>query len=198
VEQAVSLQKRAAIVPQRKAALSNLKLTLQDFTPGPHADLWGRLKGLASQYGVSTQSVDNSKAAQDEFNKLAAQIALDQWGTLGGSGSNEQLATAMRANPHETMSKLGIKNVVALLQGNEDAISAQYTAWQKWKSTHGPASYDSFQEGWNAHYDPRVFQAEHMDAASRKKMEAAMDKGELAKYRQDQADARKWGWIGSK
>lgn len=196
VEQALKLQNRASIVPQRKAALSELVGTLDKFTTGPKAAWVGYIKGLASQFGLSTAGIDESKSAQDAFNKLAAQIALDQWGSLGGTGSNEQLATAVHANPNEVMSKMGIKNVVALLQGNEDAINAQYSAWQKYKGMHGPASYDGFQEGWNKYFDPRVFQAQHMAPAAVKEMLGGMTETERKTYLRNQSIAKQAGWIG--
>lgn len=183
VDQAMQLQKRAAIVPQRRAALSELVGTLDSFEPGPRAELTGQINGLAAQFHLPVSGATSGKAAQDTFNKLAAQIALDQWGTLGGSGSNEQLATSVRANPHDTMSKMGIKNVVALLQGNEDAIAAQNAAWQKYSKVHGPSSYGEFITGWNRHFDPRAFQADHMATAAVKTMEQKMTAKELAAYK---------------
>lgn len=195
VDQAVVLQKRAAIVPQRKAALGEMVSTLDRFTPGPKANLTGTINGLAAQFGIPVSGATTGKAAQDTFNKLAAQIALDQWGSLGGTGSNEQLATAVHANPNETMSKMGIKGVAALLQGNEDAISAQYSAWQKFKAVHGAASYDKFQEGWNRYYDPRVFQAQHMTDAARKEMMAGMTAAERKTFARDQSIAEQAGWL---
>lgn len=196
VAQAQALQQRAAIVPQRKAALSNMMNTLDSFQPGPKADLTYQLGALAQQFGKAAPSVTKGVAAQEEFNKLAAQIALDQWGTLGGTGSNEQLATTMKANPHETLSKMGIKNVAALLQGNEDAIGAQFDAWKKFSGVHGPASYGDFVQGWNRYYDPRVFQAEHMTPGAVKEMQSKMKPEELKTFRRNQAVAKAAGWIG--
>lgn len=196
VEQAGLLQKRAAIVPQRRAALHELVGTLDSFTPGPKANLTGTINGLAAQFGVPVSGATTGRAAQDTFNKLAAQIALDQWGSLGGTGSNAQLDTAVHANPNETMSKMGIRNVAALLQGNEDAIDAQYSAWQKYKAVHGVASYDKFQEGWNRFYDPRVFQAQHMTAAARKEMLGAMTPAERKTFAHDENIFQQLGALG--
>lgn len=196
VQQAQALQQRAAIVPTRKAALKNMVDSLDSFTPGPKADLTYQVKALATQFGKPSPSVAKGVAAQEEFNKLAAQIALDQWGSLGGSGSNEQLATAMKANPGATLSKMGIKNVAALLQGNEDAIGAQFSAWKKYSATHGPGSYGDFLEGWNRYYDPRVYQAQHMDAGSRKAMVAKMSPAERKTFDRDQSIAQQAGWLG--
>jgi uncharacterized protein YifE (UPF0438 family) len=97
----------------------------------------------------------------------------------------------MKANPHEAMSKMGMKNVMALLQGNEEAISAQSSAWNRYQSKHkdDPLAYQHFQEGWNRYYDPRAFQADFMKAADLKAMEAKMSKDELAKFQQARAFA---------
>lgn len=195
VAQATALQQRAGIVPSRRAALSNIIGTLTDFTPGPKADLTYAIGALATQFGLAPPSVTKGVAAQDEFNKLAAQIALDQWGSLGGSGSNEQLATTMKANPNTIMSTGGIKGVVALLQGNEDAISAQYDAWQKYSKTNGAESYGDFIAAWNKYYDPRVFQAQHMKPTAVKEMLGKMTDAERQKYYRDQSIAKQAGWI---
>lgn len=196
VQQAQSLQGRAAIVPQRRAALSNLANTLDNFKPGPKADLTYGLSALATQFGLAPPSAAKGVAAQEEFNKLSAQIALDQWGALGGTGSNEQLASTMKANPHQAMSQMGIKNVVALLQGNEDAIGSQFDAWKKYSAVHGPSSYGDFLQGWNKYYDPRVFQAAHMAAPDVKAMKAKMTPDELKTFTRDQNIAQQAGWLG--
>lgn len=198
VAQAQALQQRVAIVPVRRAALSNLVGTLDSFTPGPKADLTYQLGALATMAGTATPKVVTGVAAQEEFNKLAAQIALDQWGSLGGSGSNEQLQTAMKANPNQAMSRLGIKGVVALLQGNEDAIQSQFDAWQKYSAKFGPGSYGKFLKEWNQYYDPRVFQAQHMEPAAVKAMTSKMSAAELRKFNRDMAIAEQAGWLGVK
>ena len=197
IKQSQALQQRAAIVPQRKAALSNLVGTLGDFTPGPKADLTQFLGGLAQQFGMAKpdSALTKGLAAQEEFNKLSATIALDQWGALGGSGSNDQLSAAIKANPNQAMSKLGIKNVVALLQGNEDAIGAQYDAWKKYAGVHGASSYDTFLQGWNRYYDPRVFQAQHMTPGAVTVMKSQMSKDERAKFDRDQKISEQAGWL---
>lgn len=178
-EQAQALQARAAIVPQRQAALKSIADTTADFVPGPNAKL--TLKGsqhlvqIADQLGIKVpENVRRGVASQEEANKLFAQVALDQWSALGGSGSNEQLSTAMKANPSETISRLGMQNLTALLQGNEDAIGAQFKAWTLYKGKHGEDSYGDFLAGWNSHYDPRAFQYTHMSPAARKAMVGKM------------------------
>lgn len=182
VQRAQTLEKRAAIVPNRQAAISELVGTLDHFDPGPNSPLIGKLTGLAAQYGINLPNVKTGAAARDAFNKLGAQIALDQWGTLGGTGSNEQLGVAMKANPNETMTKMGIQNVGALLQGNEEAIKAQGAAWANYKKAHGPASYGDFQAGWNKYFDPRAFQYAYMTPANRREMLSHMDEKERAKF----------------
>lgn len=196
VQQASALQQRAGIVPARRAALRNIVDTLSDITPGPKADWTYTLGALATQFGLASPKVTKGVAAQEEFNKLAAQISLDQWGVMGGSGSNEQLATAMKANPNVTMSKMGVKNVAALLLGNEDAIGAQYGAWTKYKATHGPASYGDFLSGWNRYYDPRVYQAEHMVPGALKVMIGKMTPDERKTFNRNKSIAQQAGWLG--
>lgn len=196
VQQAQQLQQRAAMVPDRKAALANLVNTVDQFATGPASGQIGKLKALAAQFGIAPTSINASAAARDEFNKLASQVALQQFGALGGTGSNQQLDTSLHANPNEVMTNMGIKNVVALLQGNEDAIGAQFQAWKKFSAVHGDASYGDFLAGWNRYYDPRVFQAQHMDKASRDAMLRKMSPDERKTYNRDLSVAQQAGWLG--
>lgn len=182
-KQAADLTRSARLVPDRRAALANLTQTLKDFQPGPKADLTYQLGALATQFGLAAPKSAKGVAAQEEFNKLASQIALAQFSALGGTGANEQLATTLKANPNQAMSKMGIKNVTALLQGNNDAIDAMSRAWQKYSEANGPGSFQKFTNEWNQHYDPRVFQYLHMDRKAQLEMIGSMTKKELARFK---------------
>src|ERR1700756_2016573 len=195
-QQAQALQQRAAIVPTRKAALSNLLNTVDQFSTGPAAGKIGQLQSLAAQFGIAPTSINASAGARDEFNKLASRIAPDQGGALGGTGSNEQLGASVKSNPNEAMTKMGIKNVVPLLLGNEDAIGTQAQAWNKYKAVHGADSYGDFLNGWNKYYDPRVFQADHMTPAARNAMLSKMSKSERATFDRDSSVMHQLAGLG--
>lgn len=195
VAQAAALQRRASIVPDRRAALSEMVGTLDHFTPGPKADLTGMINRLQTQFGVRADGPVKGAAAQDTFEKLAAQIATQQFASLGGTGANQQLQTVMTANPNKYMSEQGIKSVAALLQGNEDAIEVQNQAWNKFQKLHGPESFGDFMDGWNRYYDPRVFQSQHMSPAETRDMRNKMNAKEREHYDLNLAVAKKAGWI---
>ncbi len=205
VKQANDLTRQARLVPDRRAALSNLTQALKGFTPGPKADLTYQLGALATQFNLPVPKVATGVAAQEEFNKLASQIALAQFSSLGGTGANEQLAATMKANPNQVMSKMGIKNVAALLQGNNDAIDAMNQAWQKYAAVNGKGSYQDFTTDWNKIYDPRVFQYMYMDpSAQRTLIDSLGGKwdpktktwgGERGRFERSARIAEQLGWL---
>ena len=69
----------------------------------------------------------------------------------------------MGSNPNLDISKLGNQQIIHMLQGNEDAIQAKSRSWQDWqKAGNGPNTYAQFQDDFNHHFDPRVFQQQYM------------------------------------
>lgn len=195
-EQAVALQQAADQAPARKAALQSMRDQLASFNSGPAADAVARIGALADQ--LDFKGVVNPKGvkATEEFNKLSTQIVLQQVQQLGGAGTDDKLAAGIKASPSSTLSKMGNKAVIALMLGNEDAITAKNEAWQRWlASGKTPDTYGQFSTLFNRNYDPRVFQAVHMDPEDRAQMFRGMSKAERERYNQALADARAAGWI---
>src|SRR5882762_1169844 len=102
-------------VPQTKAILENLDRTLADFTPGPGADYrrFGKAlvnanipDSLQKQLGFDPKGI----ASQEEFNKLAYQLAQNQFPALGGTGTDSKLHSAMSTSPNEMITAVGNKN----------------------------------------------------------------------------------------
>ena len=159
-------------VPQTKAILDNLDRTLQGFTPGPGADY--RRLGKALVNTVVPDSLKDSLgfdpksiASQEEFNKLAYQLAQNQFQALGGTGTDAKLDSTMHTSPSELMSKYGIKGVIALLKGNNDALQVKARAWNQWKKQNGEDSYADFSDDFNQHFNPRVFQFQYIPKPDR-------------------------------
>ena len=194
-DMATGLAKAAAGVPQRKAALDTALGELQNFQPGPKADFTKQIGALASEFGVASPGQVKGTAAQEEFGKLAVQIAQSQFQSLGGTGTDAKLESTMHTSPSEFLSKQGNTNIIALLKGNEDAIAAQNQAWTAWSKTHPPSTYPQFQAQWNRIYDPRVFQSQYMDAGQLKAMKSGMSPAELKAYSNAQALAERYGWV---
>jgi hypothetical protein len=90
---------------------------------------------------------------------------------------------------------MGNKNIIALLKGNADAISAKNEAWQGWQQAHGPESYGQFSTAFNKVYDPRVFQFQYMKPDQRKEVLDSMSKGERNKFMQSTQFALQNNWI---
>lgn len=196
-EQGVELGRQADQVPTMMATLGNMRTMLSQFNTGPGAawtremvNSWNRVAPPTMQIRVE------GTAAQEEFVKLSTQLAQQQFQALGGTGANEQLASAMRTSPNETLSRMGNQSIIALLQGNADAIRVKNEEWQRWlASGRGPETYGQFSSEFNRSFDPRFFQAVYMSPESRRQMMNAMSETERREFNRNFRAAIERGWI---
>lgn len=191
-EQGANLQKAADSTTDRHAMLANMESDLAGFTSGPMADrqknysaFVNRNLGVLGELIPGVQS-NQSVAAQEQFEKMAKQIALAQSGSLGSTDA--KLETSLGANPNSGLSQLGNKQIIAMLHGNEDAISAKNQAWQQFQATNGAGSYGKFSVDFNQNFDPRAYQLNRMDPADARRVVAEM-KPEARAVLQGKADA---------
>ena len=197
VTQANAFQSVANGSANRKAMLGNLETDLQNFTSGPGANwtnvakAWANRNFLPSGLNFQPQSI----ASQEAFTKQATQLAQQQFASLGGTGSDQQLGSATHSNPNVDLSKLGNSQIIQLLKGNEDALTARNQAWQAYKQQNGPAAYGQFSAKFNQVFDPRVFQSQYMDPAGFKSMMRSMAPAEQAAFKAKLATARQSGWV---
>lgn len=197
-EQGASIEAAAANAPTRRAMLNNLEDDLKKFDTGPGAGVELAAK-RAYNYGAEKLGIpkydEAGVAAHENFNKQSSQLIQQQFSALGGTGTDKQLGASISSNPNDTLSKMGNRQIVQLLNGNEDAIAAKNTAWQQWKQKNGPDSNAQFQEDWNKTFSPRAFQWVHMTPAERKDMVANMKPGERAQVAKALQQAEDRGWI---
>lgn len=195
-QQGVDLQKAADQVPMMKGTLENLESALDKFTSGPSKD-WQRVAKTFVNANNPFGNIFDPKsiASQEEFNKQATQLAQQQFQALGGTGTDAKLDSAMHTSPNEYLSKMGNKNIIALLKGNADAIQAKNEAWQSWQQQNGPETYGQFSTQFNKTYDPRVFQFQYMSPDQRKDALDSMSKSEQAKFMKSTKFALDNGWI---
>lgn len=197
-QQALALQTRAAKANDNLALLGNMDSLLDEFSPGPQSGFWKGFGQLAAQYGIAVPGAPpkDQVAAQEEFGKLAYQLAQSQFQALGGTGTDSKLDSAMHTSPSELLSRYGNQGIISLLKGNEKAIQAQNDAWQRWQQAgNGPETYGSFLSQWGKLYDPRVFQAAYMKPADRTRMLSDMTKSERQAYEKSLKVALQLGWI---
>lgn len=183
----------AAEVPTRKAMLDNMLADAEDFTSGPMSeDIKTFTSGINQLFGthINIEGV----AAQERFDKIANQIALQQSGDLGITDLTT--TTAMGANPNSRMSNLGIKGVIALLKGNEDAIQLKHELWQDYLDGGGsPEDYFSWSRDFNKNFDPRVFQTVYLTPEERQAMLKGLKPSEIARFKERYNFAVENGWI---
>lgn len=193
----IELDREAGAAPQQRLFIRELRQTMQGFNPGnPNADWTLNMKKMVNTANPFGNTFDPEKiASQEQFNKAANQLAMAQFKDLNSGGANSTLETSMKSNPNATISRLGNKGILDLLQGNVDAKERMGQEWQKWKEQNGPGSYSSFQNEWQKRYDPQVFMLPYMSKAESDKMLNAMTKNEQAQFLSKMAFALKQGWI---
>lgn len=199
-DQGGALQTMADAAPTRKGILTNLEGDLKNFNSGPVADLINQGKATFNQVGqlvglpAGAQFDPQAIASQENFRKQATMLQQQQSQALGGTDA--ALASAGHSNPNTSFSKLGNEQVIQVLKGNEDAINAKNSAWQKWKQTHGPDTFGGFQEDFNKNYDPRAFQFPYMSPAQRAQVLADLpNNNQRAAFKQKVIDAVNKGYI---
>jgi hypothetical protein len=199
-EMGTSIEKGAAGASTRSGMLNNLEDDLKKFDAGPLAGHSLALKRLyndaVTRTGVPIPQWDpQSVAAQEGFNKQATQLAQQQFQALGGTGTDQQLGSSVKANPNEFLSNLGNKQIIGLLKGNEDAIRTMNDEWQKWKTKNGSESGGQFMTWFNNNFSPRAFQFARMNKADRAEMLQNMQPNERAALSGALKNAEDRGWI---
>lgn len=197
-QMATALTQRVSKVRDNKAILGNMEGLLDNFMPGPQSGFFKNLNQLATQYGLAKpgSAPQTMAAAQEEFGKLAFQLAQTQFQALGGTGTDAKLENTMHTSPSELLTRYGSKGIIALLKGNEDAVQAQSNAWQKWQDAgHGAETYSKFLNQWNRVYDPRVFQSVYQTPEARRAALKGMSAAEQKQFQTDYKRAVGLGWI---
>jgi len=189
--------------PQRKAILGNLEDLVGKFEPGVGAGWELVAKNFANRNLPVPKSWQEkggvldlkSVASQEEFNKLAVQLAQQQFATIGGTGTDAKFSSAFETSPNDALSKLGNKTIIQLLKGNEDAIQAKNKAWQKWQKDHGPQTYGEFSTQFNEKFDPRAFQFKYVPPKERQAYVDGMADEDKISFLTNLTHARKEGWV---
>lgn len=182
----------------RKGMLGNLEEDLHNFTAGPGADWQKVAKSWVNRnvpLPTGWQFDPKAIASQEQFNKQAGMLAQQQFGMIGGTGTDAKFNSAFSTSPNEALSQLGNQGIIRLLKGNEDAIQAKNKAWLSWKKQYGPHTYDEFSQDFTSRFDPRAFQFKYMTPQDRQTYINRMDPNDRARFIQDLTYAHKQGWI---
>lgn len=201
---AAELQTANNEAPATKAIIGNLEKEAKNFTSGPLADY----KRVGKSFAIANLPIPSSLkkegaifdpasvADQESFNKNIYNLVQSQFKALGGTGTDAKLDSASHTSPSELMSQVGVKNILSLLKGNQDAIQAKTKAWNEWRKVNGPQSYPQFAEDFNSKFDPRVFQFKYMDKPQRQeyfnKIDNPEERQELKRRVEYAHDA---GWV---
>lgn len=200
-QSSVALARQADRIPEMRASLQNMDNLIQQFNPGPMSG-WTQTttngwNQILQGFGLPVlQAGLSNAAAQEEFTKQAYQIAQIQFQMLGGTGTNDQLASALTTSPNALLSRDGNRGIIALLRGNMDALEVKNKAWQEWqRQGNGPETYFQFEAQFNRNFNPRVFQQQYVTPEQRAVMFRNMSAADQDRYRRDWLYAVANGWI---
>jgi hypothetical protein len=164
----------------QQAILANMLVDTKQFMPGRYASAIASIRAkLAPAFNVDEKAL----AAHDSFEKLAAQLAIQQ-GQSVGAGSDARFSVTQAANPHGGLAPESIDLILRQLQGNADYVQARQSMAQQWPSK---ANYNGFVESVRP-LDPRVFQYERMTDGQKADYFKAMDPKAQSAFMQ----AHKW------
>jgi len=183
-EQGVAAQSQDAI-------LGNMETEIAQFATGTGQD---RIKnfqkatlrfapGVARAFGIDEKSV----AANESFDKLAAQIADAQ-----GAGSDARLAVTQSANPGSTLTPEGARLILSQLRGNADYNKARATLAANWPDKADQAGFE--QQAKNL--DPRAFQMLRMTGEQQRTFLENLNKADNAAVKKAWAWAKENGLVG--
>ncbi|HEY2417301.1 MAG TPA: hypothetical protein VGH84_05235 [Steroidobacteraceae bacterium] len=193
-----TLTARADQVPTNKANYANMLTDLSKIdSMGPGTDKEIAINSAVQKltgYGITM--TPQQIAAGNSFAKLANIAVGQQLQAIGGTDARQALF--MGSNPNLDLSKLSNTQIIHMLQGNEDAIQAKSRAWQSWQqSGHGTDTYAQFQNDFNHHFDPRVFQQQYMAPSEIADLRKSLtgQPGGTQKFLDDVKYARDNHWI---
>jgi hypothetical protein len=194
---ATAFEEAASRAPDQKAILERMDMNAATFTGGPASPLLKKAGGYinmgANMIGAPTPIA--SQAAREAFDKDAALLAGQQSSTLGNTDAAKSLASVM--TPGSSNTNEGIRNIAAVLKGNQDAITAKAQAWNAYKNSlpTGTARFSDFENQFHTHFSPRAFAMPYMSQPEREKMWNSMDAKEQAAVSRAYNEAKAKGYI---
>lgn len=176
-----ALMQGASGTQDRLGILGNMLGDLTQFKSGPGYERLRHLQAFVNNVVPGADWNSDGVEGAQSFNKFANQIAQAQAQTLG-VGSDAKLASAMHANPNSSLQTNTNRQMLHVLQGNEDAIKAKASAWQA--SGMQPSQYQQWNLRFNQSFDPRAYQLRRMSPEEQHNMISSMKKsGELAAFK---------------
>jgi hypothetical protein len=195
-QDALAFENAARTTPDMAAALKNMTGDLKELSTGPGSH--NRNSFMAAVNSFMGTGFDAEKVAtQEGFDKLAAQVSARQRQMLGMSNTDAQTNIMAGASPGSQLSKLGNANQIAIIKGNNDALSAENRAWEAYKASgKGSETFHQFTTVFNKHVDPLVFQMQYMTDPQKKALVSALSAAEKDRLAASLAFARHNGLLG--
>ena len=187
----IEIADQGVAAQSQNAILGNMETEIAQFATGTGQD---RIKnfqkatlrfapGLARAFGIDEKSV----AANESFDKLAAQIADAQ-----GAKSDARLAVTQSANPGSTLTPEGARLILSQLRGNADYNKARATLAANWADKADQAGFE--QQAKNL--DPRVFQMLRMTGEQQRTFLKNLNETDNAAIKKAWAWAKENGLVG--
>ena len=185
VAMAGQLNTAAEGVPAQHAMLAEMLAALNHFTTGQGQsrvlDMKGYVQAFAPRLAATMGIKPEELASAETFHKLAQQVALAQAGQIG-AGTDASRTLVFGGNPNMDLSKMGNEQILHMLQGNADSITAKRSAWLKYAEQNGDGSYAKFSDAFNKTFDPRMYQMRYYTPAERSRMMDGMGASDKAQF----------------
>ena len=170
--QGADLIKQADNQPAQKSMLGEMESSLANFTSGKgqneSLNVQGWMQSLSPRTAAAFGIKPDTIASAELFKKLSFAILAQQNATLG-VGTDAGRSTTASSNPGIDLSKMGNIQILHMMQGNADAISAKAEAWRN-SSQYSSGDYAGFSTQFNKGFDQRVFQAKYYTPDERGRM----------------------------
>ncbi len=191
----------ASNLAQQRANLEGVLDEINSANPGPLADIFAKIGGVAGQLGIANLT---STSATQLMNKGGAQLVVSQVSSGLGVPTDGKMDEVLKSVPNSSMTPLAAQGAGAQIKGILDYKQAQAQAWTQFEQTNGPASYPQFQAKWNTDYPtaaifqfqglPKILQGRYwtsLSQADKTKFAQSFKKAEAAGYVQPMTNANK-------
>lgn len=187
----------AADSPTRVNVLDNiLALSKSGVETGPTADFTNKMKGYAATIPGLGAWKDDVTGYQ-ELTKYLNQNGLRAWQAAGGSGTDAQLSSIMKANPNDKMFPQAVQAMVTWAKAGELAVQSKAAAQDQWLAAHNnnPQAQNQFETQWRANFDPRIFQMKLMDPTQLQTFVTKLPDADRTTLLKKYSTAKQNGWL---
>jgi hypothetical protein len=199
--------RRAEIVSQAQGSqdrvniLDNIIDMADSAKPGPGSDYQNKLLGYAANAPILGNMMSGAKSDVERyqiFKKFLVQNAQQNWKIIGGTGTDQQQAVSIDAQPNSAQFPGAVKHLAQWVKAGELGVQAKANAQDRFLAQNGDTanSQSAFENQWRNSIDRRVFQLQAMpNKADRDAFYKTLTARDIATIAQKRAMLKQLGAI---